>query len=541
MRRLSYRNDRKLFWNTSVKSDKRILSLYSKQSGVTLYDEDEWREDDWDAMQFGKDFDDTRKFFDQIHELALAVPRVPRSTESNVRADFTANIGWSKDCYLVFNCTEAENCAYGNQIDFSRDCFEGSHIRKCEQCYESFWQTSCYRTHFSSECEDCTNVWFSKNCRGCTDCFGCVNLRNQSDCFFNEKLSKEEYRKRIGKLHLDKWSALSDIKKKAKEFWATFPVKYMKGISNVNVSGEYISNSKNVYHGYIVRGGEELRYCQCLNEPTTKDSMDVCIWGKDIDLSYEISVCGWGISRMKFCVECWPGDAYLEYCMSMKNSTNCFGCVGLKNKQYCILNRQYSKEEYTELREKIIDHMNTNPYINPQGIIFKYGDFFPVEHSPFGYNSSVVNEYFPIVKEEATRRGYSWDNPESKEYETNLNAGDLPDSIHEVQDDILFNLVACEKCQRAYRIIQPELDFLRKQNLPLPRACVDCRHLSRISQRNQAFLYSRQCMCDYSIYKNSKTHEHHFAGRCPNQFQTSYSPDRPEIVYCESCYNSEVV
>ena len=27
---------------------------------------------------------------------------------------------------------------------------------------------------------------------------------------------------------------------------------------------------------------------------------------------------------------------------------------------------------------------------------------------------------------------------------------------------------------------------------------------------------------------------------CKKEFETSYAPDRPEIVYCESCYNKEV-
>jgi len=533
-RRLAYRNERKLFWNKSVKSGKEILALYSRRSGVTLYDEDEWRQDDWDAMKFGRDFDNSKTFFEQMHELALIIPRTPRSTESNIRSDFTANIGWSKDCYLVFNCSEAENCAYGNQVDFSKDCFDVSHVTKCERCYESFWQTSCYRTNFSIECEGCVNVWFSKNCIGCTNCFGCVNLRNQNYCFFNENLSKEEYEKRIGELNLDKWSRLSEMKRKVRDFRLRFPVKYMNGIKNSNVLGEYISNSKNIYRGYIIRGGEDLRYCQCLNEPTSKDSMDVCIWGKDIDLCYETSVSGWGISRLKFCVECWPGDVELEYCMFMKNCSNCFGCFGLKNKQYCILNKQYTRTEYAELREKIIKHMNTKPYIDAQGLTYKYGEFFPVEHSPFGYNSSIVNEYFPLSKESTIEIGYAWDDPESKLYETDTDTSELPDSIFDVSDDILAKIIACEKCKKAYRIIKSELDFLRHEGIPLPRLCIDCRHFDRISQRNGPILFERKCMCEIN------NHDWHENRKCHSEFETSYTPERPEIIYCEQCYNQEV-
>ncbi|HEY4526141.1 MAG TPA: hypothetical protein VJL32_03550 [Candidatus Paceibacterota bacterium] len=41
-------------------------------------------------------------------------------------------------------------------------------------------------------------------------------------------------------------------------------------------------------------------------------------------------------------------------------------------------------------------------------------------------------------------------------------------------------------------------------------------------------------------YKNFATH-FHGENPCPTEFETSYAPDRPEIVYCEQCYNSEVV
>lgn len=96
-------------------------------------------------------------------------------------------------------------------------------------------------------------------------------------------------------------------------------------------------------------------------------------------------------------------------------------------------------------------------------------------------------------------------------------------------------------CQKAYRIINSEFQFLKSQKLPLPRSCINCRHENRISHRNRHKLYHRRCMCDYKVYKNTVTHASHLEGQCPNEFETSYAPNRPEIVYCETCYNAEVV
>lgn len=41
-------------------------------------------------------------------------------------------------------------------------------------------------------------------------------------------------------------------------------------------------------------------------------------------------------------------------------SSDIFGCIGLRNKQYCIFNKQYTKEEYEKLVPKIIEHMQKN-------------------------------------------------------------------------------------------------------------------------------------------------------------------------------------
>ena len=82
----------------------------------------------------------------------------------------------------------------------------------------------------------------------------------------------------------------------------------------------------------------------------------------------------------------------MVYCISCFGSHDCFGCVGLRNKSYCILNTQYTKEEYEELVPRIIIHMMKNG---------EWGEFFPSSMSPFGYNETVATEYFPREKEEA--------------------------------------------------------------------------------------------------------------------------------------------
>jgi hypothetical protein len=211
-------------------------------------------------------------------------------------------------------------------------------------------------------------------------------------------------------------------------------------------------------------------------------------------------------------------------------------------KEYCILNKQYTKEEYEVLLPKIKQHMNDMPYVDSKGRIYKYGEFFPPELSPFAYNETIAEEYFPLTKEQAISQGYRWKDPDTKEYKITKKTNDLPDHIKDVPDSITNEIIECNhstsswqatnnntacthQCTTAFKIIPEELSFYRRMNLPLPRLCPNCRHYERLSQRNPLKLWHRKCMKE----------------GCSNEFETSYSPERPEIVYCESCYQNEVV
>lgn len=234
----------------------------------------------------------------------------------------------------------------------------------------------------------------------------------------------------------------------------------------------------------------------------------------------------------------------LEYCAFCNGSSNCFGCVGLQKKSYCILNKQYSKDDFFALREKIIRHMNEMPYTNAMGRIYRYGEFFPPEFSPFAYNETIAQDFFPLTKEQAEVKGFLWREPEMREYQTTIDAANLPDRIGDVQDSILKEIIKCASCGRPYRIIQMELQFLRQMSLPLPHLCPNCRHTERLKLRNAPRFYPRACQCagqgsENGVYQNAASHQHG-ASPCPKEFETSYAPDRKEIIYCEFCYQVEV-
>ena len=290
-RRALFRNERKLFRTTEGLHGKQILSLWPSDQGLIVYDDhDWWNFDLWDPLDYGQDFDPSRPFLAQVFEVFKKVPILARNDVNMVNSDYSGNADDLKNCYLMFNSNHTEDSGYGNGVDYCRNCYDNSHVQKSERCYNSFWLTNCYETNFSSQCEDCASVWFSKNCRGCTNCFGCVNLRSKKYYFFNEQLSKEEYEKRIAGMNLQTWSGLKAAERQARAFWLKFPNKNLQGVQNTNVSGEYITHSRNVTKSYLIRECENLKYVQYSQVASSRDVMDATLIGNTAELFYDVSV-----------------------------------------------------------------------------------------------------------------------------------------------------------------------------------------------------------------------------------------------------------
>ncbi len=251
------------------------------------------------------------------------------------------------------------------------------------------------------------------------------------------------------------------------------------------------------------------------------------------------------------------------YSFHIEGCQNCFGCFGLRNKQYCILNRQYSKDEYESLVPRIIEKMMVTPLRHGFEGQMEWGEFFPASMSPFGYNETVANEYFPLTREEVLwktsligedvrRTGgvisevnpplsplsgwssndtflhwhhFNWSDYEAPfpKVEKVIPASKLPNEITKIPDDILNWAIECEVSGKPFRIIKQELEFYRKHNLPIPRRHPDIRHMDRMRMRNPRKLFERMCYC------------------CGKKMLTTYAPERPERVYCEVCYESEVL
>lgn len=517
IRRMATINSWSLFYRNCDKCGKRTLSVYEPSKKMTVYCQPCWWADDWDGTEYAMDYDPNRSFLEQIKELSEKTPYVSQETEylTLKNCDYSNALAYSKNCTLAIWADYCENVFHSSILNEAKDTADSLRVFHCELCYESIGPNKSYNIFYSQECADCAGVWFSRNCYSCTNCIGCVNLRGKNYYIFNEPYSKEEYFKKLAELKLDTRAGIRIMQKQAKEFWLKFPYRYYMGNSlNKNVTGEYVYGSKNCKAMWNTGGAENCSYCQLITVHPAKDCMDYSGWGNGAELIYESANIGNNVSNVKFSAYCFPDVLNVEYSLWCIAGKNNFGCVNLKRKGYCILNKEYSKEEY----EKLIATIKTD--MTRRG---EYGEF-PIEvFGKFAYNNSNASKFFPLTKEEALAKGYQWNDEVEQNVSVTLEGSKLPETIKEVQDDILQEVISCTTCSRKYKIATLELELLRRMKLPLPDQCLKCRENALFARLQPPRLYDRQC------------------AKCSEDIETSYSPERPEIVYCEQCYQQEVM
>jgi len=548
-RRMSWRNERTLYHRECDATGKDIITMFVPEQSFLVYDRDYWWSDKWDQLASGREYDFTKPFFEQFRELLGKAP-LPNLANSNaINSDYSNHNADAKNCYLVYASYKNEDLAYcagavGCKNSF--DIYKGVNLM---QCYEVVLSGDLNDVFFSYDSDESINSAFLHACKNVTDSLACINLRSKSYSIFNKPYSKDEYIKERAKYDFGSYRTLSEFRKTFSEFIKRYPRRHGFIFKSVNTIGDNILNAKNVYMGFDLFGdAEDCKYI--VHGMGLRDTYDAYGAGGNLSNSYEVVDTGVDATHNLFSVFTHACQN-TNYTYACHNAKDLFGCIGLRSKRYCILNKQYSKEEYEALVPKIIEHMNAMPYVDKKGKVYEYGEFFPTELSPFAYNETIAQEYYPKLKTEVLDAGYRWREPDTKQYTITLQSKDLPDHIKDVSDDILNQVIGCEhagdcneQCMKAFKIIPSELQFYRTAHLPLPRLCSNCRHYRRLAQRTPFRLWDRQCQCggknsQNGVYSNTAKHSHAETA-CRNQFKTSYPPDREEIIYCEQCYKEEV-
>lgn len=528
-RRYAWRNERALFKAVCGLCNKNVLSMYPTERTYPVYCRDCWLGDGWDPFNFGMDYDFSRPFFEQFKELLNKVPCMNLMQVRGVNSDYANGYVGARNAYLSYSVVEGEDVMYSRNVDISRFIMDSLGINDSERVYHTVHAAGSYDIIYCQQIRSCMNSAFLFDSTNCSYCFMSANLRNKKYVFRGEQCTKEEYEQKMREIDFGSYAVFQALVLEFEELKENALHRYADILKCVNTTGDALTNMKNAEHCFEAYDNEDVKWVS--RAMGNKNSYDINNMRRS-ELAYEYVSLGEQSNNVMFSCSLIGASTNTQY-STWSSGANLFGCVGIRNGNHCILNKQYSEEEYREILPKIIAHMNEMPYEGNNARMYRYGEFFPIELSPFAYNDTNTQEHFPLTEKEIKEHGYVFRAPEARAHSATKIAGDLPDNICDVSDDILKDIIACEhagaacvhQCTEAFRITPDELAQYRHVNLPLPRLCPNCRYYKRLEYRRPWKLWHRQCMNE----------------GCGNEFETPYAPEWPETVFCESCYQKEVI
>ena len=285
-------------------------------------------------------------FNNQYLRLKQSLPRHPTFSSDLEDSEFVSRSYRLKNCYFCFDCVDCKNCLYCFDSVRSTNCEDCDYVVECELLYES---NDTYQSYNSICLDYCARLYDSYYCWDCADShdlFGCVHLKQKQYCIFNKQYTKAAYIQKTTEL-LEQ--PAENHRKKLKKLANRYPFgpTYVSHSENSDY-GNQVHYSSNCYLCFDVARSENCAYMY--DSFYCKNSYDLTYCFK-AELSYEcidsakIYNCNF-VESSDDCFDC----SYLYNC---KDCHNCFGCVSLAHKRYCVLNKQYTKEEYGKIVEEI--------------------------------------------------------------------------------------------------------------------------------------------------------------------------------------------
>lgn len=528
-RRLAFRNERKFYRRSCDATGENIISLYSPDKPYKVYNPTFRFSDKRDPMDYGRDVDFTQSINSQIDALNKVVPLPSMMSIACEKSEYTSGTGYCKDCYMICASEYAEKCMYGKLYQSSSYIVDSLNIFKSEHIYEWCSLKECNNCHFLSNSVSCYSCHFSDSLTWCSHCLFCSGLQNKSYHIFNKEVSKEEYQTAVEK-YSQSPAMIAEWKNILHDYLAQSPFVYAEIKNSVKSFGNELFDCKNVVAWFSINEAEDCKYIGvCEQVKSLQDCNNMYVLP---ELCYEM-MGAIDIYNCHFSTYVFEKSRDMYYCLNCHGCTNCFACIGLSKKSYCILNKQYSKEEYEQTVATIISHMQTTG---------EWWEFLHPSLSPFGYNESVAQDYFPLVQDWENERKREWEKSlslsffQSLWFKRSLYSSDpvipvgtqtlsgeqIAADITTVTDEILKKVLICEVSNRPYRIVKQELDFYRQHHLPLPRRHPDQRHTDRMALRPPREMHLRTC------------------DKTGHDMISVYPQDVPFKVYSEEAYTQEV-
>ena len=490
-------------------SGENLITVLPEKSRYPIYKSHEWWGDGWDPMKYGQNYDPNHPFFEQLKELQEKVPRAHQTGENSTNCDWCDDVWESKNCYLCRSLLKCENCSYLYRVLDTKDSFDIVYSFNLQNSYDCLFCHSSFNLNFSENSRDCIDSYFLFDCRNCQNCFMSWNLRNKRYYIRNKPHTKEEYEKKLKNTNFGSHKNLFALKK---EFWDLLKNEIVHrenfNIRTTNSVGNYLNDCDKCVNVFSWEKSQNCR--NQLRGMNTKDSIDQTFtWNTEVSGDNSGVFGGFEIKH-----SVWSDGRYSEYLDNCIEVEYCFGCVGLRKKKYCILNKQYSKNEYEKLKTQIIKNMEEKG---------EYGEFLPYSMGLCEYNFSSGMIYFPdLKKEEILSKGGYW-SEEDLSSTDGISSLDLPGRIEETPKNISNQALICPESKYRFNISPAEYEFHKRKGFALPRLHFDLRMLKRIKKMSIIRNYLYKCFY------------------CEKDIMAYYPPEWGyQKIACEECYKQNI-
>ncbi len=277
--------------------------------------------------------------------------RFPLAPNRNYQVENAGLGNWLLDCknaYYSFDTSRSKDIIYIFDSYKAIECMDGDYVIESELCYECIDVYKVYKCIYLNYCSRMYDSAFCWDCSDSNNLFGCVHLFHKEYCIFNMQYKKDEYQTKVKELL--KRPAEENLKEMSKLGYK-FPVTTTNVGHSENCDyGNHIHYSKNLYMCFDAAHSEDCAYlydshhnkncydleqsfhCQDCYECIQTDNLNNCFYITNSTRLYDSG----------FCDKCADGN-------------HLFGCVELAKKEYCILNKQYSKDQYEKEINEIME------------------------------------------------------------------------------------------------------------------------------------------------------------------------------------------
>lgn len=446
-------------------SGERIITTFPPDTPFPVYKREYWYSDKWQAPEMDVDLD--RPFFDQLNELQSRTPHYHALGDAkSVNCDYGDDVWESKNCYMSRSMYLCEDTHYSYRTIRVKSSLDITFSYDLDQCYDCTYCFNSYNLHHSIDSRNCTDSSLLYDCRDCDNCFMCWNLRHKNYCIRNKQYSPDEYKKELERINRGSWIALQALKEEYQQHLRRDVIhKPDFNTQTEGCLGNFLDKCKNCIDtnlsaesedSYDIFRGHQDKDCTSVSGLLTGELCCQIMQATNL----------FNVQYAMYCVDC-SNAQYLDQCQGCEH---CFGCVGLFKRQYCILNKQYEKEEYEAVREKIIEKMKERG---------EYGTFFPWSMAYSGYNASLAAlHYQDETRASIEARGGKWE--ESSQSSIAGVSGDaILDHIKDIGEEWIGKVIMCMRTGKPFNIVKQEYAFYKKHSVPLPRENPDERNRSR--------------------------------------------------------------